>query len=252
MVIARQAPSFVLIVALAAGCGSAAARGCSAGCRAGSRTAARSSSHAFDDVGRQLARSQPGRYVKPPVPARLGGQVGHAADVGQVGRLGEGVIAGERAAISGLDDAVAALPPIEGPASSLAKVPSPRGPAMTSTTSSAGTRSLANDYARAIDPIRVTRKQHELLLDAFDVAQAALDVVTTSGGDSPDPAAREQAERYRIQVIARVMEDEISQVLDAGQARKLYATLGTPQVIVYRLSRERPMKRAASAGSAAR
>lgn len=250
MVLARQAPSFALIVALAAGCGSAAAaRGCSAGCRAGGRTAARSSSHAFDDIGRQLARSQPGRYVKPGVPARIGGGVGHAADVGGVGRLGEGVIAGERAAVAGLDDAVAALPPLEGPASSLAKVPSARGSTMTS---GAGARTLADDYARAIDPIRVTRKQHELLLDAFDVAQSTLDMVATSDDDSPDaprgPEAREQAERFRIQVAAELMAHEISQVLDAGQVRALYAALGTPQVIVYRLARERPMTRAPRRG----
>jgi hypothetical protein len=251
MVIARTAPSFALMVVLAAGCGSAsAARGCSAGCRSGAKVA-RSSSHSLDDIGRGLARSQPGRYTKPGVPAHLGGQVGHV--LGQVGRLGEGMLAGERAAIAGLDDAVAALPPIEGPASSLAKVPSARGATMTST---AGTRSLANDYARAIDPIRVTREQHELVLDAFDLAQSALDVITTSGGGSPDvpgdPAAREQAERFRIQVAAAMMEHEISQALDAGQVRELYAALGTPQVIVYRLARERPMTRPVSAGSAAR
>jgi hypothetical protein len=163
------------------------------------------------------------------------------------------MIAGERAAVAGLDDAVAALPPIEGPASSLAKVPSARGSTMTST---AGTRSLANDYTRAIDPIRVTRKQHELLLDAFDLAQSAIDAINSPDSDdgSPeaprDPAARERVERARIDAVADLMADRISHVLDAGQVRKLYAALGTPQVIVYRLARERPMTSAARPGSA--
>ena len=244
MVLARTAPSFALIVILA-GCGSGAvARGCSAGCRSGSR-AARSSSHALDDLGRGIARTQPGRYgLEPGVPGRIGGRIG--GQVGHVGQLGQVGHAGERIAVSGLDDAVAALPPVEGPVSSLAAVPSSRGATMTSR---AGTRGLAEDYARSVDALRITREQHAHLLDAFDAAQSIFDAVNSGDDASDDPAAREPAARRRIEAIAEVMARKIPEVLDRDQVPRLYAALGTPEVIVYRLARERPMTRAASAGS---
>jgi hypothetical protein len=232
MVFARTAPSIVLL-AILAGCagGGAAARGCSAGCRSGS-TVARSS-HAIDDVARSLARSNPGRIGLKPlvVPGAAGRQlVEHA---------------GERIAMTGLEDAARALPKIEGQASTLARVPSARGARMVAKPGAA--RSLADDYARSIDSLRLSRHQHEKLLDAFDLAQNLLDVATSAGDDSSDEPLRELAERARIQRTAATMARRIERVLDDEQARQLYAALGTPQVITFRLARERPMTRAADA-----
>jgi len=239
MVLARTAPSFVLLVLLAGFGPATCARGCSAGCRSGSRAAR--SSHALDDLARTIPRARPDRHgIKPVVPGRVGGGIGHVGQAGQ---------AGERIAVAGLDDAVGALPPVEGSVNSLAKVPSSRGSTMTSRE---GARSFADDYARSIDSLRVTRDQHGRLLDAFDAAQSLLDAVGSGDTASAEPAARELAERRRIEAISEVIARRIPLVLDGDQVRRLYAALGTPQVIVYRLGRERPMTRAASAGSAAR
>lgn len=235
MVFARTAPSIVLL-AIFAGCagGGAAARGCSAGCRSGS-TVARSS-HAVDDVARALARSNAGRVGLKPIviPGAAGRQLaGHA---------------GERIAMAGLEDAARALPKIEGQASALAHVPSSSGARMVPKPGAA--RSLADDYARSIDSIGLSRHQHEQLLDAFDLAQNLLDVATSASDDSGDEHLREIAERARIQRTAATMARRIDRVLDDEQARQLYAALGTPQVIAFRLARERPMTRAADAAPA--
>ncbi|HWU90487.1 MAG TPA: hypothetical protein VN253_24650 [Kofleriaceae bacterium] len=237
MVLARTAPSVALLVILAGCASGAAARGCATGCRSGSRVAR--SSHALEDLARTIPRTQPARVgIKPlVVPGRIGGEIG-----GQVG---------ERIAVAGLEDAVAALPPVEGSVSSLTKVPSSSGSTMVTRT---GARSFADDYARSIDSLHVTRHQHEQLLDAFDIAQSVLDVASPDDGDdaSDGEAMRELAERRRIERTAEVMARRIPQVLDGEQARRLYAALGTPQVIAYRLARERPMTPAPSAGSAPR
>jgi hypothetical protein len=235
MALARRSPSFVLLVALA-GCGAGAARGCATACR-GSGSLARTGARGAEDLARLVPRSAPVRYGTRSlvVPAHVGGELGQL---------------GERAALTHLDDAVAALPPAQGPVSALAKAPASSGAVMAG---KPGARSLADDYARSIDSLGVTPRQHVNLLDAFDVAQSLFDAAT-SGADPEDDdvaRARERLEGARLALIAGRLEARLKLVLDDAQLQQLYAALGTPQVIAYRLSRERPMRQPAPTPSGA-
>ena len=116
-----------------------------------------------------------------------------------------------------------------------------------------GARSLADDYARSIDSLGVTPRQHVDLLDAFDVAQSLLDAATSDDDPVDDVVARERErlERARLALIAGRLEARLQLALDDAQLQRLYAALGSPQVIAYRLSRERPMQRPAPPTSGA-
>jgi hypothetical protein len=227
MALARKSPSFVLLVALA-GCGAGAARGCGTACR-GSGGLARTGARGAEDLARLVPRSAPVRYGTRSlvVPAHVGGELGQL---------------GERAALAHLDDAVAALPPAQGPVSALAKAPAKSGAVMTG---KPGARSLADDYARSIDSLGVTPRQHVDLLDAFDVAQSLLDAAQSDADPVDDDIARERLERARLALIAGRLEARLELALGDAQLQRLYAALGSPQVIAYRLSRERPMQRPA-------
>ncbi len=227
MALARMAVMLVLLVALSGlGPVSGCARGGSSACRGGS-TVARSGTRNMDDLARSLSRTGPTRYGHGARPIVVPGHVG--------GELGE------RAVLASLDDAVAALPPVEGPVSALARVPAGNGKVMIA---ESGARSFADDYARSIDAAGVTRRQHELLLDAFDAAQSAADLVG-AGAAEEEPAVRELTERARIVRLSRELDARMREVLEPEQLRQLSAALGTPRVIAYRLARERPMQPAA-------
>jgi len=215
MALAGRSRSFALLVALV-GCAPGAARGCATACRSSSRGFARSGAHGAEELARSLPRTAPRLGVRPPVvPGRIGGELG---------ALGPH-----------LDEAGAALPRVEGPVSPLAKVPSSSGAVMVGRP---GARSLADDYARSIDSIGVTREQHVELLDLFDAAQQLADVVTPD--TEPDDPANE---RVRTAVVAAKLDLQMKRVLDEAQLQRLHAALGTPEVMARRLLRERPMQR---------
>lgn len=220
----------VLLVVLsgfspASGC----ARACSGGCRAGGGTAARTGARGADDLALRVPRGRLG--TRPMVVPGAAGELG------------------ERSMLASLDDAVAALPPVEGSASALAGVPSAGGKVLVAPS---GARSFADDYARSLDAAGVTRHQHERLLDAFDAAQTALDAAapapdpTAEPAPAPDPiedaSMRRLSERVRLMRAARELDARMREVLDEAQLARLYEALGTSRVIAYRLSRERPLR----------
>lgn len=222
----------VLLVVLsgfspASGC----ARACSGGCRAGGSTAARTGARGADDLALRVPSGRLG--TRPMVVPGAAGELG------------------ERSMLASLDDAVAALPPAQGPASALAGVPSTSGKVLVAPP---GARSFADDYARSLDAAGVTRHQHERLLDAFDAAQTALDATATATAPTTAPTAepapvpiddasmRRINERVRLVRAARELDARMREVLDEAQLARLYEALGTSRVIAYRLSRERPLR----------
>ena len=172
--------------------------------------------------------------------------------------------AGSLAHLSGsrLDDAVAALPEVQGSASAFAWRPSASGVRLRGIDSP--DRTFARDYARAFDDLELQRHQHDYLLDAFDVAQdIAIEVIGQldegEAGDevedeagavaedeaeaelrSVDPAAKRA--RVRLAEAAIELDAKLGLRLSSEQLQDLYATLGNAQVIVYRLGRDRPIQ----------
>lgn len=127
-----------------------------------------------------------------------------------------------------LDETVAALPEVEGSISSVARTPSRNGATLTIDDTS---RSFAGDYGKTIDKASITRDQHERLVDAFEIAQKVVELATS--GD--DDAQREAA--------VRRLDAKLLTILDDQQRARFYAHLGSPEVIVHRLARERPVRR---------
>jgi len=227
-----------------------------AGCAAGgaARTAARGCSSASRSSS-GLARSSRGleglAHAVPRGARPLSaGRLATAGELGQLGELGAYGAAGRRLGTSGagaLDQAVAALPELEGAASALAKVPASSGAQLVG---KPGARSLANDYARSIDAVGLTRQQHVGVLDALDAAQTILDVATAGDGGPDDTdyvgaagAATGTGRDARLTLAATELDLRLRQVLDDAQLLRLYGALGQPKVLAHRLARERPLQR---------
>lgn len=235
--------------ALPAGsCAKACGSGSRAASRGGGRSAARLASHS-DDLARLGARGRglPGRM---PVGVPLGGVGGVGDDLAHL-------------SATNLDGAVAALPEIEGATSRLASVPSSRGARVVER--GGARRSFGRDYGKSIDELKIRRDQHEALVDALDATQSLAEeavgqlVDYAMSNDSsyeaddqddegavgrpPPSAAAAATARRRLDLAAAMLDRRLARILDPDQLEQLHATLGSSEVIAYRLGRERPIER---------
>jgi hypothetical protein len=204
---------------------------------------ARGVGNAGDDLARY--RPPPGGYT----PRRGGMPVVIPGGAGAIDNLG-----GDLAHLSGssLDNAVAALPEVQGSAAALARQPSASGLRLTGI--DAAKRTFGRDYARTLDDLDLTAGQHDAVLEVLDVAQEiafqAVDLLGEDEADDPSgtPTVDQEAlgARARLADAAVALDTELASRLRPDQLQLLYATLGTAQVIVYRLGRDRPIQRPAA------
>ncbi|HRC55821.1 MAG TPA: hypothetical protein PKU97_07850 [Kofleriaceae bacterium] len=172
---------------------------------------------------------------------------------------GAGHLGAESAhAASLLDDAVRAMPEVQGTVSVIATSASPRGAALATSSS---TRTFGRDYGRAVSKVGVSERQHKQILDAFDVAQAILEeaaerALTGDDDDDDDDDDKATSARSSSQPRAlapspmdllraeRLLDKRLRRTLDPTQRAQLEALLGSPMVMVQRLAIERPVVRA--------
>jgi hypothetical protein len=170
---------------------------------------------------------------------------------------GAGHLGAESAhAASLLDDAVRAMPEVQGTVSVIATSASPRGAALATSSS---TRTFGRDYGRAVSKVGVSERQHKQILDAFDVAQAILEeaaerALPDDDDDDDDDKATSAHSSSQPRALApspmdllraeRLLDKRLRRTLDPTQRAQLEALLGSPMVMVQRLAIERPVVRA--------
>ena len=218
---------FVPVGGCAKGCGKLAGSGGDDVVRTGARYGddiAISSSRYSDDLGR-YSGSRYGTYtpggrgavVVPPGGVHVGDDFAHLSS-------------------SQLDDAVTALPEIEGSVASMAKKPTPSG-ARLDGLDEAG---FARDYGRSVDDLKLTPKQHEEVMDAFDVAQDVAEEVIGNLAEDDDDGVEA---RKKLQVVSKDLEERLAKTLTPKQHEQFEELLGAPEVVAYRLGKEKPVKR---------
>ncbi len=278
MMLRRYAGKLGLMVLVASSMGAVPVGSCARACGAGGRAASRGarSGSELARLGRGAARSGDdlarlgrGAARSGDDLARLGGRARGLAPVGIApgGGLGLGDDLAHLSAAR-LDHAVAALPEVEGAASRLASVPSPAGARVVE--GRAG-RSFGRDYARSVDRVGLSRRQHQELVDALDVVQdlavEAIGQLVDDGETGDDEADDDEADdasprvdellapdevagpspavtagaRRRLQAAGRVLDQHLERILDPDQRARLHAALGSSEVIAYRLGRDRPI-----------
>lgn len=245
--------------------GSCAKAGCQAGSRAATRAATRSATRSVARsvtqqgsyaISRSATRTiPPGRFAPltyPGLPARTV-LVPVPVPVAGAGHLG----AESAHAASLLDDAVRAMPEVQGTVSAIATSASPRGAALATSSS---TRTFGRDYGRAVSKVGVSERQHKQILDAFDVAQAILEeaaeraLTGDDDDDDDDDKAASAHSSSQPRALApspmdllraeRLLDKRLRRTLDPTQRAQLEALLGSPMVMVQRLAIERPVVRA--------
>jgi hypothetical protein len=243
-----------LVIGIAAVCctGFIPVGGCAKGCGGMSRAGRAAhgaeeiahlgrASHYGDDLARgygrtgavadDLARS--GRYR----------QVG-SVHVGGAGHATEEVSHLSRAS---LDESVAALPEVEGGVDALARTPSSSGRVIDGV--DGGRRTFGSDYARSIDDLHVTPKQHDDLLEVFESAQDLASNVVDLLSDDDD--SNDEVPRTQLAAVAMEIDAELTTVLSAEQLQQFRHRFGSSEVVAYRLAKDRPIKRAQPSGKVA-
>jgi len=223
------------------------AKGCSQAGKVGAshaddfaRVGTRGASYS-DDIARGAGRySGAGRYGDDLAGA---GRYRPPVVVGGVGNAGDDLAMLSR---THLESSVAALPEAEGAVASLARKPTSSGVRLDGL-DDAG-RNFGKDYARSIDDLAVTKRQHDKLMDAFESAQDLVEPVieALAGDDEPDATADKivaaTKARERLQLVALELEAELAVVLTPGQLKKFMAQFGSATVVAYRLGKDRPIK----------
>lgn len=215
---------FIPVGGCAKGCGMAGKAGASHAddfARVGTRGAG----NYGDDLARGAGRygddlSRGGRYGSQPIAV---GGVGHVGD--DLSHLSK----------ANLESSVATLPEAEGAVTSIARRPTPSGTRLD--LDDAG-RTFGKDYARSIDDLAVSEAQHGKLMDAFETAQDLVDPVMELLDTDDEPTARE-----RLQLVSLELEANLAGILTPEQLRKFRALFGSPEVVAYRLGKDRPVKR---------
>lgn len=254
--------------------GAVPAGSCARACSKGGRAAARDSAR-LSRTGARLSRSQLDDVARASRGADAVMRRGTAGGLALAPELASGGDDLAHLAIGRLEHTAAALPEVEGTASKLVARPSPGGVRIVDR---GGGRRLARDYARTVDRVRVTRAQHDAILQELEhfqdlatevlerLAEAALDAGDEPYDDEPDDegaladrgaydavlaaeAARHgtratvRAGRERLAALAGALERRLAEILTPAQLAGLRAALGPPEVILYRLAVEQPMVR---------
>lgn len=147
---------------------------------------------------------------------------------------------------SNLETAVATLPEGEGAINALARRPTPSGAHLDGL--DAAGRNFGKDYAKSVDDLALSPKQHEELMDAFGTAQDIAEplIEALDGGDENDETQRMIASakaREKLQLVALELEASVAGTLTPEQLRKFRAQFGSSEVVAYRLGKDRPIAR---------
>ena len=219
------------------------AKGCSSAGKVASHTddfariGARSATHYGDDLARG---------------ARGAGQYGDdlARARGSLGAVGGVAHGGEDIAVhlskTNLESTIATLPEGEGAITAIARKPTPSG-ARLDGLDDAG-RNFGKDYARSVDDLALSPKQHEELMDLFETAQELADPLiellgSDDGDGDPEQIVEAAKARERLQHVALELEASVTTVLTPEQVRKFRAQFGSSEVVAYRLGKDRPIAR---------
>ncbi len=227
------------------------AKGCSSAGRVASHTddfariGARSATHYGDDLARGATRYGDDM-------ARGAGQYGDdlARARGSIGAAGGMAHGGEDVAAhlsrTNLESTIAALPEGEGAITAIARKPTPSGARLNGLDDTG--RNFAKDYAKSVDDLALTSKQHEELMDLFETAQDLADPLiellgSEDDGGDPEKLVESARARERLQHVALELESSVTTVLTPNQVRKFRAQFGSSEVIAYRLGKDRPIAR---------
>lgn len=214
--------------------------GCAKGCGSAGRSGARLGRVGTysDDLARGLGRGghyaddlartgtyQRGMIVPGPALAT------HTDDLAQLSRVR-------------LDERLAALPEADGAVHQLARQPA--SGRVVGGLDDTG-RTFGKDYARSIDDLAISERQHEQLMDAFekaqDLAENVIEALEDDDEASPEAASVLRAARQRVQLVAIELEADLGRILSPAQQARFGATLGAGELLIYRIARDRPVHR---------
>jgi hypothetical protein len=218
------------------------------GCAKGCSSAGKVASHT-DDFARVGARSAT-RYSDDL--ARGAGHYGD--DLARANRVGAGAVGGmahggediaAHLSRTNLEATISALPEGEGAITAIARKPTPSGARLDGL--DAAGRNFGKDYAKSVDDLALSPKQHEDLMDIFETAQELADPLIEllgsdeDDGSDPDKIVKAAKARDQLQLVALELEAGVSTVLKPEQIRKFRAQFGSSEVVAYRLGKDRPI-----------